>query len=71
MTQGAVNTGGRHFKASVFGAIDFQCKLQLARHAFAVFHVDGLNGGVSRPRHIDRDAQETSGGAFNLYQVVT
>ena len=45
--------------------------LQLAGDALAVFHIDGLHGCTSCPRHVDRDAQKPTGRAFNLYQVVT
>ena len=47
-------------------------KLQLARHLLAVFDRDELVGRrLRRPGQIDRDAQQASGGAFNLHQVIT
>ena len=51
-------------------AFDFQRKLQLPRHFFAVLYIDELLT-LRIPRQIDRDAQQAPGGALDVHQFVT
>ena len=77
MPQRAVNARRRDFQALVFDAVHFQCKLQLARDFLAVFHGDELlhprlrTGSRGLPGQVNGDAEQTTGRALDLYQVIT
>ena len=76
VAQRTVDTGGGDLQTLVFNAIDFQCKLQLARDFFAIFHRHELVGQSGHAGHrrlpgpINGDAQQATRRAFNLHQVV-
>ena len=58
--------------AALHGAVDLERELQLACDLFAVFHRDeGVGRGLRCPGQIDGDAQQATGGAFDLHQVVS
>ncbi len=78
VAQRPVDAGRGHLEPLVLGALDLERELQLARDLFAVFDRDeGLwrpgsrifqSGG--RPGQINRDAQQSSGRALDLDQVI-
>ena len=69
MPQGAVNARRGHFQPLVRHGLNFQHELQLSGHFLAIFHrhkrrVRTFAGPV------DGDAQQTSGGALHVHQVI-
>ena len=76
MPQRAINARRRNLQPFVFNSIDFERKLQLAIDLFAVFYIDELRNGYNTiywldPGKINGNAQQTTGGALNLHQVIT
>lgn len=69
--QGAVDAGRGYFESAIVETLHFKGELQLTVDLFAVFHGDELLGGTHLPGQINRDAQQTAGGALSLHQVIT
>ena len=58
-------------QTAVIGPLHLEHVLQLPCDTFAVFHGNGGGLGVRRPRKIDGDAQQSTGGTLDFHQVVT
>ena len=68
--QGPVYARRAHLEPGISRAFHFQHKLQLAGDFFAIFRIDELLG-IPDIGLVDRDAQQTTGGALDVHQFVT